>query len=294
MKPAPFSYARAESAEDALGLLDQHGPESKLLAGGQSLIPLLNFRLARPSVLIDINHLRSLRFIRQGPDDAIEIGAIARQRDVERSALIATGCPLLAAAVRHVGHRQIRNRGTVGGSLAHADPAAEIPLAILALGGHIVARSADGTRTIAAAEFFEGLWETALAAGEMVEAARFPVMPPDMGWSFREVTHRAGDFAIVAAAVAVTADLSGQIASCSIALSGAESRPLRLTDLERALVGTACDEQALDHVREIAGRLAFRDDIHGGEEYRRKLAVHLVREGLSSAYAMSVRSASQT
>lgn len=294
MKPAAFSFARAESVEDALALLNLYGTESKLLAGGQSLIPMLNFRLARPSVLIDINHLRSLRFIREQPHHILEVGATARQRDVESSDLVASRCPLLAAAVRHVGHRQIRNRGTIGGSLAHADPAAEIPLAMVALGGQVVARSAQATRPIAASDFFEGLWETALRPGEIIEAARFPAMPPSMGWSFREVAHRAGDFAIVAAAVTLTAQSSGQIATCSIALSGADSRPLRLAELERSLVGTECDEQTLRNVPQFAGAIRFRDDLRGSEEYRRNVAVHLIRDGLTRAYAMATQPASQT
>ncbi|MGB7588412.1 MAG: xanthine dehydrogenase family protein subunit M [Solirubrobacterales bacterium] len=289
MKPAAFSYARATTVEEALQLLDLHGTESKLLAGGQSLIPLLNFRLARPSVLIDINPVRSLDFIRERTDGTIEIGALTRQRDVERSELVARACPLLAAAVGHIGHPQIRNRGTVGGSLAHADPAAELPLALVALNGEIVARSGKGTRTIAGSDFFLGLWETTLGPDELVELIRFPALSPGSGWSFAEVTHRAGDFAVVAVAVVLTVGAAGQITSCSVALSGASSRPTRLTDLESNLLGSVCSNEAFARAGELAEALAFRADIRGSGGYRRRIAVQFVRDGLARASEMALR-----
>ena len=293
MKPAAFSYARATTVDEAIRFLAMHGDESRLLAGGQSLIPLLNFRLARPSVLIDINPASSLAFIRQRTDGTIEIGALTRQRDVERSALVSRACPLLAAAVGHIGHPQIRNRGTVGGSLAHADPAAELPLALVALNGEVVARSGKGTRIIAGSDFFLGLWETVLGPDELVELIRFPALLPGSGWSFAEVTHRSGDFAIVAAAVVLTVGAAGQITSCSVALSGADSRPVRLGDLESNLIGSVCSEDALARAGEVAEALPFRADIRGSESYRRRIAAQLIRDGLVRASQMALRAGSR-
>ena len=265
-------------------LLAWHGEGAKLLAGGQSLIPLLNFRMARPSVLIDINPIQSLDFVREGPGRTIEIGALTRQRDLERSPLIAQSCPILAAAASRIGHAQIRNRGTVGGSIAHADPAAELPLALVGLEGEIAARSPSGRRSIAASDFFTGLWETALRSDEIVEAVRVPALPPAAGWSFDEVTHRAGDFAVAAAAVVLALGPSGRIEWCMVALSGTKTRPVRLFDLEAALVGTAPSPNAFTEAgRHVATLDGFRSDVRADAGYRRRVAAHLVRDGLARA-----------
>ncbi|HZD01613.1 MAG TPA: xanthine dehydrogenase family protein subunit M [Actinomycetes bacterium] len=284
MKPPPVSYARTTRIEDALELLVRHGEEAKLLAGGQSLIPLLNFRMARPSVLIDINPIRSLDFIREGPGGTIEIGALTRQRDLERSPLVARSCPILAAAASRIGHAQIRNRGTVGGSIAHADPAAELPLALVGLEGEIAVRSPSGRRSIAASDFFTGLWETALRRDEILEAVRVPALPPAAGWSFDEVTHRAGDFAVAAAAVVLALDPSGRIERCVVALSGTGTRPVRLSGVEAALVGTAPSPDAFAEAgRRVATLGGFRSDVRADAGYRGRVAAYLVEEGLSRA-----------
>ena len=177
MKPPQFSYVRAATPDEAVRLLDAFGEDSKLLAGGQSLMPLLNLRLAQPSVLIDIAPLQSLNFVREKPDGMIEVGALTRHRHLEQSELIARECPLLGTAASHIGYVPIRNRGTIGGSLAHADPAAELPLALLALDGEVVIRSAQGQRTIQVSRFLLGLWETMLEPGDLVEFVRVPRMP---------------------------------------------------------------------------------------------------------------------
>jgi CO/xanthine dehydrogenase FAD-binding subunit len=275
--------------EAVLELLADLRDGAKLLAGGQSLIPLLNFRMARPSVLVDINPVRSLDFVREGPDGELEIGALTRQRTLELSPLVARACPLLVAAASRIGHIQIRNRGTVGGSVAHADPMAELPLALVALDGEVVGRSVEGTRAIAAADFFVGLWETALRPYELVELIRVPRLAPAAGWSFEEVTHRAGDFAIAAVAVVIGVDASHRIRSCSVALSGAGARPIRLSEVEVSLVGSYPTTEGFAN----AGRLVeaiggFRSDVRADREYRRRVAAGLVRDGLARAAAMAL------
>ena len=284
MKPPQLSYVRAATPDEAVRLLNAYGEDSKLLAGGQSLVPLLNLRLAQPSVLIDITPLQSLNFIREGPGGTIEIGALTRHRHLEQSALVARECPLLAAAASHIGNVPIRNRGTIGGSLAHADPAAELPLALLALGGEVVIRSAQGQRTTQASSFLLGLWETMLEPGDLVEFIRVQRMPAAAGWSFREVTHRAGDFAIAAAAVTLTLASTGRISSCAIALSGTGSQPIRLTDLEDRLVGSFPDDEMLsDAERHALNLRGYRTDPGVTSGYRQRIAADLVRTGLAHA-----------
>ncbi|HXF81881.1 MAG TPA: FAD binding domain-containing protein, partial [bacterium] len=206
MKPAPFRYAAPESLDEALGLLRRFGAEGKVLAGGQSLVPLLNMRLVRPAVLIDLNRVRSLDYIvhgaGRGPTREVRLGAMTRQRAAERSPLVRMELPLLAEALAYVGHPQIRNRGTVGGSVAHADPSAELPAVLAALDGRVVLRSARGARTLSAEEFFRGYLTTALAPDELLVELRLPAHP-HRGTAFLEVARRHGDFALAGVAVAM-------------------------------------------------------------------------------------------
>src|SRR5881397_3603805 len=196
MKPAPFQYVRASSIDDALAGLAGHGDDAKVLAGGQSLIALMNLRLVRPAVLVDINRLSDIAYIRQ-ENGTLAIGALTRQSAVESSDVIARLCPLMAEAIRFVAHRPIRNRGTVGGNLAHADPTSELPAVAVALDATFVARSTDGHRTISAADFFVGLLSSALASKELLTQVCIPIWPAGQGWSFMEVSPRAGDYALV-------------------------------------------------------------------------------------------------
>ena len=290
MKPARFDYYAPGTASEAVSLLSEHGADAKILAGGQSLVPLLNMRLARPSALIDINQVADLDYIRED-DGVLAIGAMTRQRTLERSALVRERQPLLHAAVRHIGHPQIRNRGTVGGSLAHADPAAELPAAALALGAEMRALSPDGERTIAAQDFFLTFLTSALNQDELLIELRVPALAPGTGWSFVEFARRHGDFALAGAAVAVTLDAAGRFLSAAIALFGVAPTPIRASVAEQSLVG----EQPSAAVFERAGRSAAEaieqplSDIHGSSDFRRHLAGVLTRRALGEAAARTRR-----
>jgi CO/xanthine dehydrogenase FAD-binding subunit len=260
VKPAPFEYSAPESVDEALGLLDD---DSKVLAGGQSLVPLLNFRFARPERIVDINRLDELAYVR---DDGgtLRIGALARQADVEYSPLVAERWPLLAQAVALVAHPQIRNRGTVAGSVAHADPTAELPVALTALDARFHARSTRGTRTLTAAELFEGPLTTALEADELLTEIEVPPLPREAHSAFVEHARTHGDFAFVGAAVVHAPD------SAAIALLGAGPTPVRATDAEDALANGAPAEEV--------ARLAAA---HVDHDHRRALTAELVREAIA-------------
>jgi CO/xanthine dehydrogenase FAD-binding subunit len=264
VKPVPFEYAAPRSLEEALGLL---GEEAKPLAGGQSLVPLLNFRLARPELLVDINGLSELARIRRGDDGVLRLGALTRQSELERSELVAAEWPLLTQAVRLVGHPQIRNRGTVGGSVAHADPAAEVPVALAALGARFVARSPRGGRTLCAGDLFVGPLMTALEPDELLVEIEVPPVPEEAGCAFVEHARTAGDFAIAGAAAVVV-----PARHAAIALLGAGPVPVRASDAEGALVAGA-------EPREAAALAAS----HIGKGPRRALVAELVRRALEEA-----------
>ena len=269
MKPAQFQYARPATVEEAVGALADHGDQAKILAGGQSLVPAMNFRLAYPPVLVDIRHIGDLNVI-SSDDRWLTVGAGVTQRALERSEHLRAS-PLVGAALPWVGHLQTRNRGTVGGNLAHADPAAELPAVAVALDAEIDVRSATGTRTIAAAEFFKGPFTTDVAAGEMVVAVRFPSTPGTVGMC-DEVVRRHGDFAIAGAAMQVAfADGGSSIEEARIAGFGIGGTPQRLVATERLLTG----EKLRPELAVIAGESAAGEvdqpwsDIHGSGDYRR-------------------------
>ena len=288
MKPPPFDYHAPGTLPEALGLLERHGLDAKVLAGGQSLVPLLNFRLARPAVIVDIDRIGDLGAIH---DDAaakeISFGALVRQTDAERSPIVARRCPLLAHALGHVGHRTIRNRGTVGGSLAHADPSAELPLVLRALDGRVRAASSRGERWIDARDLFVGYLTTSLAPDELLVEARFPYLPAGTGWGFEEFSRRSGDFAI--AAVCATVALAGsEIARATIGVAGGGPRPVRAEEAERALAGTLPDAARLGRAaQDAADACEVEGDIHGSAELRRELIATLTRRALGSALAMA-------
>ncbi|MBX6329780.1 MAG: xanthine dehydrogenase family protein subunit M [Pseudolabrys sp.] len=231
MKPAPFAYKKARSVEEAIALLGTR--EARLLAGGQSLIAMLNMRLAAPALLVDINGIDGLGGIGER-DGMVEIGALVRHAEAERSAIIAARAPLLARAIPHIGHVAIRNRGTVGGSLALADPAAELPACLLALGGEVDVRGPNGARRIGAEEFFTGLFETALAPDEMLTAIRVPAAGRDARIGFAELSRRHGDYALVGLAASARAD-GGRLADLRLAFFGVGPRPVRARKAEAAL-----------------------------------------------------------
>jgi len=290
MKPAAFEYHAPETVEEALALLEAHGDEAKVLAGGQSLVPLMNMRLARPGVIVDINRIRALDHLT--PDgDALRVGALCRQRGAERAAIVATRCPLLHAALQLVGHVQIRNRGTVVGSLAHADPAAELTAVLAALGGTVTAVGPDGTRTIAADEFFVSYLTTSLDPRELLTEARFPTHPQGAGWSWMEIARRHGDFALAGVGI-VLAVRGGRITEARVGLTGVGPTPVRAARAERALAGRVPSDalwtEAADAVRE---EIDPEGDIHASAEYRRHVAGVLTRRALAEAYTRTAEAA---
>jgi carbon-monoxide dehydrogenase medium subunit len=283
VKPPPFRYAAPRSVAEALALLAEYGPEAKVLAGGQSLVPLLNMRLVRPEVIVDINRIGRLAYIRRRGDRLL-VGALTRQRDVEASPLVARAVPLLAEAIRLVGHPQIRNRGTVGGSIAHADPAAELPAVLAALDGEVVVVGPAGTRVIGWEHFFTGYLTTAVGPDELVTEVRFPLPPPRTGSAFLEVARRHGDFALVGVA-ALVQRADGRIAAARLAFTGVGPGPLRAPEAEAFLAGREPTPEALAE----AGRLAAApleppEDIHATSTYRKEVAAVLVRRALAAAW----------
>jgi len=233
VKPAPFAYKKARSLDEAVGLIASE-PEAKLLAGGQSLIAALNMRLSAPPLLIDINGIDGLDRI-EAKNGSVHIGALVRHAQAERSDVIAKHAPLVARALPHIAHPAVRNRGTIGGSIAYADPAAELPACLVALGGEAVARGANGERVIAADDFFRGLFETALAPGEIVTGIRLPASNADTRTGFAELTRRHGDYALVGLAASARAD-GKALRDVRLAFFGVAATPMRQPRAERALV----------------------------------------------------------
>lgn len=284
MKPAPFRYLRPHCVEEALAYLAEHGDTAKLLAGGQSLVPAMNFRLAQPGVLIDLNRVEALMYIRAAPD-GLHVGAMTRQRAVERSSDVARIAPLVTQAMPFIAHPQIRNRGTIGGSLAHADPAAELPAVSLVLEARIKVRNADGERWVAASEFYTGFFGTALGPTDLVVEVHVPAPPPATGWAFDEVARRHGDYALVGAAATVTLDGHGRCARARIGLLSVGAGPVLAGEAARLLEG---EPPAADAIAAAAEAAATRDidppdDIHASADYRRQLARVLTRRVLARA-----------
>lgn len=293
MKPAPFAYARPRTVEEVLALLTKHGDDAKVLGGGQSLIPLLNMRLARPSVLIDLADVADLSGI--SANGAVAIGAMTRHAEAEHSRDVAGALPIIPAALRHVGHAAIRARGTIGGSIAHADPAAELPVLFLALDGEAVIASPRGERVVAAQDFFSTYFTTAVEDDELLVQVRLPQMREDQRWAFTEVARRHGDFALVGAAVVLTLDGRGPdatIADARVALSGVADTPIRVATAESALVGAAIrDGSAFIAAAEAtAAELEPEGDIHASASYRKEVAATLVRRALGEAIERKERS----
>jgi carbon-monoxide dehydrogenase medium subunit len=283
LKPPPFDYVSAGSLDEALDALAEGGEDAKVLAGGQSLIPLMSLRLAHPSVLVDVNRVPELAGVAVA-NGSLTIGAMTRHRAIERSAEAASAVPLLAQVMPLIGHVAIRSRGTIGGSIAHADPAAELPAVAVALGATFTVRSRDrGERTIAAEDFFDGYFTTALEPDEILVSVELPRTPPNTGSCVEEVARRHGDFALVGAVATVTAD-NGTIRGARIAMINVADRPVRPIDAEEALAGVPLEDAAIEE----AAALAVRDldpsgDLHASPAYRRKVAAVCVRRALRTA-----------
>ena len=272
MIPAAFDYVRADSVDAAIAAVAEHGDEAKFLAGGHSLLPLMKLRLAAPSVLVDVGRLDDLRYIRDAGDH-IAIGALTRHRDLETSALLAAEAPLLAHAAGEVGDPQVRHRGTIGGSLAHADPASDLPAVVLAMGGTIVATGPAGAREIPISEFFTGFLESALAPDELMTEIRVPKLAAD-GWSFQKFNRRAQDWAIVGVAAVRAGDRTG------IALVNMGSTPLMAQAVVDAVRGGA---SAADAAALATDGTEPQSDINASVEYREHLARVLVRRALEES-----------
>ena len=283
MKPPAFEYHAPASLAEALALLAER-EDAKPLAGGQSLIPAMNFRLAAPAALVDLNRLRELAGIAPMPEGGVRLGALTRHREVETSPLVAARAPLLTETMPFIAHPQIRNRGTIGGSLAHADPAAELPAVALALGATLVLRSSTGERRVAAGEFFTGLFATALEPGELVTAVEVPPAPPRTGWAFEELARRHGDYALVGVAVRVTLGPDGACTGAAVALLSVGDGPLLVAGASAALEGSRPSAAALREAAEAAGReIDPPSDIHATSSYRRQLVRVLTRRALTRA-----------
>ena len=283
MKTAPFEYAAPGTVDEVVGLLGEHGDEAKIIAGGQSLVPMLAMRLARPTQLVDVNGVAGLDGI-DDRGDHVAFGATARERDAERSALVAARLPLLAEALPYIGHVSIRNRGTIGGSMAHADASAELPAVAAITDAEMVVRSTRGERVIAADDFFVSHFTTALDDDECVVEVRIPTGPAGAGWSFQEVARRHGDFALVGVAAMVALNGGGAIGEARVCLIGVADRPVRARDVEQSLVGAGVSSDtftaaAADAVRDLEPG----SDMHGSSDYRRHLAGVVVRRALTAA-----------
>ena len=283
MKPAPFSLFRPRSVNETLGLLRSHSNGAKVLAGGQSLVPLMNFRLARPRYLVDLNNVEGLSEIKV-EDHTLTFGAMVRQREVERSPAIAERLPILREAIEQVGHPAIRNRGTVGGSLVHADPSAELPLLSVTLGAEFRIQSLEGKRTVAARDFYQGYLMTDIAADELLVEVVFPMQRPGAGWCFTEIARRHGDFAIVAAAALLGFGRDRSVNFARVALGGVGPAPLRVAEAETVLLGEKPGDKLYRRAAEAAAQaLDPPNDIHASSSYRRHIAGVLVRRALTTA-----------
>jgi carbon-monoxide dehydrogenase medium subunit len=303
VKPASFEYHAPDSVEEALALLREHGWDAKALAGGQSLIPAMNFRLARPAVLVDLNRIEELAFVRPAGDEVgdggqggeeraaggpvaggVGIGAMTRQRVVERSELVAERAPLLTEMMPHIAHPQIRNRGTFGGSAVHADPASEIPAALLALDANCRIRGPDGERWVRAEEFFLGLFGTILEPDELLIEIALAGPRPRTGCAFREIARRQGDYALAGLATKLTLDVDGRIQEARLVYLGVGGAPALATSAAGALIGEKPAATVMeDAARTAAGELESMEDMHASAAYRSRLVEVLTREALAVA-----------
>ena len=283
MKPAQFNYHRPESIDEALTLLEQHGDEAKILAGGQSLVPLLNLRLASPEHIIDINRINDLDYIRV-QDGYLAIGALTRHQQVEYSELVRKNCPLLAECVFHIGHVAIRTRGTVGGSVVHADPTAEIPLVLTVMDGEIGIRDSAGLRYVKPEQFFLTFLTTAIGSGELLAEIRIPLIEGNLGTSFLEVARRHGDFALVSAAAVVVLDDEGTISRVRLGLGGVDGVPFLSQSIPEMLMGKKPSTELIEQAtRSLYDEVSPISDLHASETYRREVSVTLARRTLTQA-----------
>jgi len=284
MKPAPFRYVAARTLEQALQLKAEFGDDARFLAGGQSLVPTMNFRLTQPAILIDINPLGALAGIKNGAGERLTIGAMTRYRTLERDPATARHLPLIHEALPHIAHPQIRNRGTIGGNLAHADPASEMPAVVLALAGRLRAQSMKGERWIAAADFFVGALSTALEPDEMLTEVELLAAAPRSGACFMEVSRRRGDFAIIGVACTVRLDADGRCSEARIGLCNAGDGPVFAAEAAKSLAGRRLGAQEIAGAAELVqGAIDPGGSIHGSKEFQRHIAGVLTARALAAA-----------
>jgi len=285
MKPAPFKYIAASSLADALSLKAEYGDEARFLAGGQSLIPAMNFRLARPAVLIDINGVGHLAGVDRTNRAEIRIGALTRYRDLERDGDFLKACSLFADALPHIAHPQIRNRGTIGGNLSHADPASELPAIVVAMEATMRIKSATGERQVAASEFFVGVLSTDLQAHEMLVEIALPAPKPRTGACFMEVARRRGDFALAGIAAVVTLDDALRCSTVRLALCGVGETAVDVSKVAFPLIGQSCTTETIEAVAAgVRDAIAPSGNVHASPDYQRHIAGVLAVRAISAAH----------
>lgn len=283
MKPVSFDYFAPTTVNEAVALLEEHGDDAKILAGGQSLVPMMNFRLVRPTCLVDINHIRDLAYIHE-KDDRLHIGAITRHRDLETSTLVQQSNGLLFEGVQLIGHTAIRTRGTVGGSIIHADPTAELPAILAALDGEVRLIGPNGQRTISWRDLFVTFFTTVIEPVEICDEIIIPRLPSSAGWAFEEFTRRHGDFAVAGVAAVIVADNNDCCTDARLAITGTAPTPIRATQAEAFLVGKSLTQTTLDEAgRLVSTEVEPESDVHATANYRQHLAGALTTRALQRA-----------
>ncbi len=290
MKPAPFEYVVPDSLVAALDLMREHGYDAKLLAGGQSLVPMMNLRLAQPALIVDLNRLQGLDAVKRDVSGELRIGAMARQHRLEHDPVAAEIAPLLHEAIPHIAHPQIRHRGTLGGSLAHADPAAELPAVMVALEARLRLQSSAGSRWVDAVDFFTGLFVTDCAPEEILTEIAIPVPPPGTGWGFEEIARRHGDYALAGVAATLTLDENRRIVRARLVYLSVGEVPILARKAASLLVGAEPSDVLIEEAAELASQqeIAPVSDIHATAEFRRHLARVLTKRALYRAVARAV------
>jgi CO/xanthine dehydrogenase FAD-binding subunit len=284
VKPPKFDYVRPKTVDEAIAALVAGGGDAKIIAGGQSLVPMLNFRLLNPAVLVDISRIKELDYIEEQADGGLRIGSLTRHHVLETSPVVKRLFPVLNAAMAHVAHLAIRNRGTIGGSITHADPAAELPLMMVLLETEIGITSPRGRRVVEAADFFLGSLTSAVEEDEIVTDINLPALPPGAGWAFEEVARRSGDFALAAVGVILSVE-NGRITQARVGVMGVGETPMRMFDAETLLFDESCDDVVLDKVvAAVRSAVEPATDLHASADYRRHLVGNLVRRAITTAW----------
>jgi 2-furoyl-CoA dehydrogenase FAD binding subunit len=284
MKPSAFEYFNPQSVQEAIDLLNRYGDEAKIIAGGQSLVPMMNFRLARPEILIDINGIKELEYIKTEGNELV-IGALTRERDIEQNPLVLEKWPFLSKAISFIGHSAIRNRGTIGGSLVHADPSAEIPTSLCALNGKIKVVGPSDEKILQPEEFFLTYLTTSLEPSDLLVEVRITALPKKTGWSFMELSRRSGDFAIVAVGILLFMEKAGVCKEARISMGGVAPTPIRAEEAEALLGGQKITDKLIAAAaQEAAEATDTEPDYHASAEYRMDMARVFVQRGLQEAW----------